>query len=146
MVARRRWLQLGTVPRLPTDGSPAAEAAIPHAFALSEQFEVPLHVLNVIRTDRGLPDLGDPASEAAWDAVSAVAERAAGRGIDIETHVHSGTPYQQIQRFVNSHGVELVTMGTHGRSGLSRHLIGSVTERTLRTSDVPVLTVRDGER
>lgn len=127
---------------LPTDGSPAADAAIPHAMALAERFAVPLHVLNVIRTDRGLPDLGDPASEAAWETVGAVAEQAAGRNIEVETHVQSGSPHEQLRRFAQSHGIDLVAMGTHGRSGLSRHLIGSVTERTLRTSDIPVLTVR----
>lgn len=56
-----------------------------------------------------------------------------------------GNPVDEINRAVDEHAVDLVVMGTHGRTGL-RHLVaGSVTERVVRTSKVPVLTIRHAE-
>ncbi|TKX51858.1 universal stress protein, partial [Halorubrum sp. SP3] len=54
----------------------------------------------------------------------------------------SGTAYRSIHNYVDDHGIDVVVMGTHGRKGIDRYLLGSVTERVVRTSDVPVLTVR----
>jgi nucleotide-binding universal stress UspA family protein len=51
-------------------------------------------------------------------------------------------PYQSIQNYVEDNAVDLVVMGTHGRTGLDRYLLGSVTEKLVRTSPVPVLSVR----
>uniref|UniRef100_UPI00387E9FE4 universal stress protein n=1 Tax=Haloarcula regularis TaxID=3033392 RepID=UPI00387E9FE4 len=54
-------------------------------------------------------------------------------------------PYQAIQAYVEDNDVDLVVMGTHGRTGLERYLLGSVTEKLVRTAPVPVLTVRAPE-
>ena len=54
-------------------------------------------------------------------------------------------PYEQILSTAKARGVDLIVMGTHGRTGLSRALVGSVAERVVRLSPVPVLTVRVGE-
>lgn len=53
-----------------------------------------------------------------------------------------GTPASEIIRHADEREVDLVVMGTHGRSGIDRYLIGSVAERVVRGSDAPVLTVR----
>jgi nucleotide-binding universal stress UspA family protein len=58
------------------------------------------------------------------------------------TDVVQGTPYRAIREYVDDEGIDLITMGTHGRTGLERYLLGSVAERTVRTSDLPVFTVR----
>lgn len=130
---------------IPTDGSPAANAAVDHGLSLADWYGASVHVFYVIQTGRGLPDLGDPGRIHAEETVEAVAEQAARQDINVETHVQSGTPHERIQNFVRKQGVDLVTMGTQGRSGLSRHLLGSVTEKVLRTSDAPILTVRSGQ-
>jgi len=101
-----------------------------------------VRVLYVIEGERGLPSIGDPLRDEAVEVVDAIAEQASEREVALSTHVQPGTPHEVINNFVSAFGIDLVTMGTHGRSGLRRHLLGSVTERVLRTSDAPVLTVR----
>lgn len=127
---------------IPTDGSPGATAAVDHGVAIAERLGAAVRVLCVIERERGLPPIGDPLRDEAVEVVEAVAERASDREVSLTTHVQPGTPHEVINNFVSAHGIDLVTMGTHGRSGLRRHLLGSVTERVLRTSDAPVLTVR----
>jgi len=127
---------------LPTDGGPAAGAAVEHALSIAERMGATVRVLGVIEGVTGLPSLGDPLREAATEAVEAVAERASDREVTLTTHVQPGTPHEVINRFATAHGIDLVAMGTHGRSGVRRQLLGSVTDRVVRTSDVPVLTVR----
>ena len=56
-----------------------------------------------------------------------------------------GTPVDEINRTIDDHRVDLVVMGTHGRTGLRHLMAGSVTERVVRTSKVPVLTIRHPE-
>ncbi|AAV47178.1 universal stress protein [Haloarcula marismortui ATCC 43049] len=53
-----------------------------------------------------------------------------------------GDPYEEIIDYAETAGVDMIVMGTHGRSGLDRFLLGSVTEKVVRTADAPVLTVR----
>jgi len=63
-------------------------------------------------------------------------------GASVKTFVRVGNPVDEILRFVDEEKADLVVMGTHGRGGI-RHLIaGSVAERVVRASKVPVLTVR----
>lgn len=130
---------------IPTDGSEAAQAAVEHGISTAGKFDASLHVLHVIRSGRGLPGPSDPLRVDAEGVVESVAAEATGRSVDVETHVQAGNPAKQIRRFVTRRGMDMVAMGTHGRSGLSRYLLGSVTEKVVRTSDVPLLTVRSGE-
>lgn len=57
-------------------------------------------------------------------------------------HVIEGTPATEIVQFVGEHAIDLIVMGTHGKSGVSHMLTGSVTEKVVRTATCPVLTVR----
>jgi len=127
---------------VPTDGSPAATAAIDHGLSIAERVGAAVRVLCVIEGETGLPPLGDPLRDEAVEVLDAVAERASDREVTLTTHVQPGTPHEVINNFVTAHGIDVVAMGTHGRAGIRRQLLGSVTERVLRTSDVPVLTVR----
>ncbi|RJS97636.1 universal stress protein [Halococcus sp. IIIV-5B] len=135
---------------IPTDGSEAAAAAIEHGLAVADRYDARVHALSVVDVsgllgapDVGMsPDLVDAWTEYGERAVSEVAERAADRGLDVTTAVEQGLPYRAILDYTRQEGIDLVTMGTQGRTGLERYLLGSVTERVVRTSDVPVLTVR----
>ena len=63
-------------------------------------------------------------------------------GLTVVTEVVEGNPHEEILEFVAEHDIDMVVMGTHGRTGLDRALMGSVAERVVRRSPVPVLTVR----
>jgi nucleotide-binding universal stress UspA family protein len=159
----------------PTDGSDGAEAALTNARDLAETYDATVHVLYVAEETQphGLASdvevtgsggmVGDPeGGQAAMEGdrtkaderqaqVEArgteVVETAAERFGDVQTRtaVHSGNPYQVILDYTEANDIDLVVMGTHGRTGLDRYLLGSVTEKVVRTSDVPVLTVRGDE-
>lgn len=62
-------------------------------------------------------------------------------GVKIRGVLREGTPWDQIEAVANEVSADLVVIGTHGRRGLSRALLGSVAEKVLRTSKRPVLTV-----
>lgn len=73
--------------------------------------------------------------------VSEVAE-SVGDDVAVETAVLNGTPYERILDYAEEADADLLVMGTHGRTGVDRYLLGSVTEKVIRTADAPVLTVR----
>jgi nucleotide-binding universal stress UspA family protein len=133
---------------VPTDGSPASDAAIEHAVDLAEKYGARLHALYVVdgaaysSLEAGAEVVVEALESEGKEATQRVVEAAGDDGVDCVTHVTSGTAYQSIHDYVDEHDVDVVVMGTHGRQGLDRYLLGSVTERVVRTSDVPVLTVR----
>ncbi len=136
---------------VPTDGSPAAAAAIDHAVDLAQTYGGRVHALYVVDAsafasiDAGSEMVVDALEQEGEQAVEAVAERADAAGVETETHVVSGTAYRGILDYIESEGIDLVVMGTHGRRGIERFLLGSVTERVVRSAEVPVLTVRSEE-
>ncbi|ELZ35572.1 universal stress protein [Halorubrum tebenquichense] len=133
---------------VPTDGSPASDAAIEHAIDLADRYDARLHALYVVdgaaysSLEAGAEVVVDALESEGEAATGRVADAAADAGVDCVATVASGTAYQSIHDYVDEHGIDVVVMGTHGRKGLDRYLLGSVTERVVRTSDVPVLTVR----
>ena len=132
----------------PTDGSDAANAALEHALDLAETYDAKLYVLFVADTNRdSVTTLGttlvDALVEEGKAVVEAVETRTTERGIDVLTDVVRGDPSRAICDYAEKRNVDLVVMGTHGRRGIDRYLLGSVTERVIRAVDVPVLTVRE---
>lgn len=129
----------------PTDGSDGAEAATGHALELARRFDAPMHVLYVV--DVTVAHASDAYSGPTLDAltasgesvVEAVRERAEAAGVDVTTTVTEGTPAKTIVETADPGDVTV--MGTHGRTGLDRYLVGSTTEKVVRTAGVPVVTV-----
>lgn len=134
---------------VPTDGSDAAENAVRGALALAEQFNASLRAIHVVQRNEFPAQVESEASAGLsqrGDAIlDAVTDRADENGVPITTEVIvTGEPvHQQIIEYATGHDVDLVVMGTHGRTGLDRLILGSVAERTLRASPVPVLTVHN---
>lgn len=143
----------GTFDRIlvPTDGSDAVAPAVEMALDLAETHEATLHALFVVEPPSsfasagegftGADNLLDEFEEAGHDATDAIATRADDRGITAESAVLQGTPRDDILGYATGEDVDLIVMGTHGRSGVERTLLGSVTETVVRHSEIPVLTV-----
>lgn len=134
----------------PTDGSDGAESALEHVLDLAAAHGARVHVLNVVDTayDRFVHMDGrflELLEEEGERVVDDAASRAQDRGVAVQTAIAKGEPYKEIVDYANSHAVDLVVMPTHGRTGLGRFLLGSVTERVVRRADVPVLTLPPAE-
>jgi nucleotide-binding universal stress UspA family protein len=133
---------------VPVDGSAPSDAAVTQAVSLASEFDATVHVIYVV-DEHALAAAGLDAGrvvrayeEEGESFLAAATEEATAAGVDAETAIVHGTPHRDIVRYGRDHGADVVVMGTHGRRGLERALIGSVTERVLRTSDIPVLAVR----
>ncbi|WP_435100090.1 universal stress protein [Halarchaeum sp. P4] len=137
---------------VPTDGSPESERAIEEAIGLAELNDATVVALYVIDTRdyRSLPEakwtaLRSELEQEGKRAVETVAERAEEAGVSAETIIEDGTPHEVILERTRDGDCDAVVMATHGRSGIDRFLLGSVTERVVRQSSVPVLVVRAEE-
>jgi nucleotide-binding universal stress UspA family protein len=135
----------------PVDFSDCSELALTYACSLARRLGARVSVLHVYHLMAHVfPDdvLALPAEvdaglrREAEKHLSAMIERCAGEGLDPEPVLVEGVPQAEIAREADARGVDLVVVGSHGRSGLEHLLIGSVAERVVRTSPVPVLTVR----
>ncbi|MFC7173658.1 universal stress protein [Haloplanus litoreus] len=128
---------------LPTDGSPGAQAAIEHGLEIAQQYEATVHALYVV--DTRLSRSGPLLESLQRDGRETVRElEVAGTrvGLSVVTEVVEGVPAQEILEYRATQGIDLIVMGTQGRTGVARFVIGSVAERVVRHSPVPVLTVR----
>jgi nucleotide-binding universal stress UspA family protein len=133
---------------VPTDGSSAVVEAVERAVDLAERYDATVHALYVVDSsaygtlDTSTSVVVDALEDEGETAVTYVADQAESAGVPAETAVLSGTPHRTIMNYVDDHDVDLVVMGTHGRRGFDRFLLGSVTEKVVRTAPVPVMTVR----
>jgi len=113
------------------DGSDCAERATKYGLELAARYGASVELVAVFG--------GDP--ERGQAVLDAAAEQAADTGVDAETALLSGKPGSTIAARASEHDADLVVVGRRGRSGVRERLLGTVTERVLRRSDVPVLTV-----
>ncbi|WP_280537900.1 universal stress protein [Halopenitus sp. POP-27] len=140
---------------VPTDGSPEGERAVEHALRLAAIHDAEVHALYVINVSSyaglpmesswdGIDDLLKSDADAAVEEVQSIAD---GVGVDVpvETAVVEGSPSREIIDYAEGQGCDVIVMGTHGRGGIDRLLLGSVAEKVVRGSSIPVLTVRLGE-
>ncbi|MXR40582.1 universal stress protein [Halobaculum sp. WSA2] len=136
---------------VPTDGSPGVTPAVEHALTLASALGATVHVLSVV--DTSSPELetlaatsAEAGEGAATDAIDDVVSRAEAHGVaEVVRHLEHGHPATEILECVDESDADAVVMGTVGRRGTERVLLGSVAERTVRSAPVPVITVRDAE-
>jgi nucleotide-binding universal stress UspA family protein len=132
---------------VPTDGSSAAESAAVHALNLAATLDSTVHVISVVDTGSLGPDvrsetLASAGKDAATEAVATIENAAERQGIDdVHTHVEHGSPDSGILEYIDDEEIDAVVMGTTGRRGVERVLLGSVAEKTVRSAPVPVVTV-----
>lgn len=130
----------------PTDGSEPAESVLDYALQIASEHEATIHVVNVVDTGQdGLARLRDDVIDVlereGEEIVNETAERATDRDIPAVSEVLQGDPHTSIVAYSDRSDIDLIVMPTHGRRGLERTLLGSVTERVITTADVPVVAV-----
>ncbi|MFC4408286.1 universal stress protein [Haloarchaeobius iranensis] len=134
---------------VPTDGSAAATAAADQLVEFAAQLDATLHVLSVVDDaalglDVRSVTSGKDSEAAATDAVETVVSTAEERGVkNTVTHIEHGTPVEGILDCIESNEIHAVGMGTTGRRGTDRILLGSVAENTVRSAPVPVMTLAE---
>ncbi len=135
-----------------TDFSEGSSNALPYAVDMAKQYGARLYLIHVIY---------DVAKTAGWyvphssiDEIYADMKKAAEaelgktfieemRGFrEIERVVLTGIPYEEITKFAEENGIDLIVLGTHGRRGIDRVLFGSTAEQVVRNASCPVLSVR----
>lgn len=135
-----------------TDMSEFSLAAMEYAASVGLLYAAKLHLLHVLEhTPGGMKRLGREADgkaeqglaeqETARELREFVAQKV-GAYIPLVPVVRSGSPAEVITRYANEEEMDLIVMATHGRTGLRHILMGSVAEKVVRTSGVPVLTVK----
>jgi|SRR5579862_1358504 nucleotide-binding universal stress UspA family protein len=129
-----------------TDFSPAAEAALPYAIGMAKQYGGKVHGLHVrfpatypIVGPEAMPQVLEAAEEQAKFEAKQLHEMLA--AVSHEVTIMEGDLWPIINEIVEQQKVDLVVMGTHGRKGVSRALLGSAAEEIFRKASCPVLTV-----
>ena len=129
-----------------TDGSESVRRAVDVALDLAARFDAEIHCLYVVdesdvssSPERLREEMETALVERGHEVVAAV-QAATDR--EVEPAIREGQPAQTIDRYAREIGADLVAIGTRGRHGENRFLVGSVAERVVRTCPVPVLTVR----
>ncbi|MEZ3162656.1 universal stress protein [Halorubrum sp. RMP-47] len=134
-----------------TDGSDSVRRAVSVAVDVAARFDAEVHAVYVVDAgevesspDTVREDLRDALDDEGRDALDRVSGAAHDRdaALDVTIEVREGRPASEIGTYARSVDADLVAMGTRGRHGENRFLIGSVAERVVRTCPVPVLTVR----
>ncbi len=141
---------------LPTDLSEGSAAATPYACAMAERFDAELCLFYVFEQDtgstyvRGMPV---PGADSEIEQLKQQVAESLADWIDTDWEAKlqtlrvtgEGQPSVEILRYAEENRIDLIVMGTHGRTGISHALMGSVAEKVVRKSSCPVLTVRHGE-
>ena len=142
---------MGTRVLVPMDGSEQAWAAC--EFAMAEYPECELVLLYVINpaeagysAQASIPSFSEEwyehAQNEAEDLFAEVEDAAADRSVTVSAETVVGKPSRAIVEYAEDHDIDHVVMGSHGRSGMSRILLGSVAEAVVRKSPVPVTVAR----
>lgn len=136
---------------VPTDMSEGADEALDFACELARGFDATVHLLHVLAIPTlGVPELGVALTSNVIDSMMRENQAALQQIADRKRHqatfghvlLKTGDARDVINQTARELGADMLVMGTHGRRGISRALLGSVTESVVRTAPCPVLTVR----
>lgn len=139
---------------VPTDFGETSEHALEAALDLAQALRAKVHVVHVYQVPiYGFPDgafvpgpeIATRISETAERGLASILERYASRGVPMAKSLRTGAAHEEIVACGKEIGADLIAMGTHGRGPIAHALLGSVTERVVRTSPIPVLTLRHRE-
>jgi nucleotide-binding universal stress UspA family protein len=133
----------------PIDFFPASRGAADYAVALAKNYGAQLIFLHVVEpvavtgyeVPFNLADFTESLVDASTEELAKLAKRAEAKGVRVECVTRTGSVDLEIADVIKNRKADLVVMGTHGRRGFERWFIGSVTERLLRRTKVPLLTM-----
>jgi nucleotide-binding universal stress UspA family protein len=138
---------------LATDGSPASEPASEQAIDLATQMGCRLLVVSVLgassRPSEAAPEAAPDSRASLTSKAQAIVAKAKASGVDASFLVWEGEPGDAIVAAADAESADVIVVGSHGRSGVSRFLIGSVSDYVVRHAHCPVMVVRgrtDGVR
>jgi nucleotide-binding universal stress UspA family protein len=133
-----------------TDFTETSERAIDAALELAVRLGASLTVMHAYEIpivgvpDGALiatPELAARLSEASRSALDSTLKRLEGRGVQVASVLREGVAWEEIEQVADEIDADVIVIGTHGRRGLARALLGSVAENVIRTTYRPVLTI-----
>jgi nucleotide-binding universal stress UspA family protein len=136
-----------------TDGSENTQRAISYGIEIAKLSGATVHALYVVDTssfsampmDAGWEEMYEIMKKEGEKAVYDIKERGEAAGVEVREVLWEGHPSTEIINFAEKNDIDLIVMGTLGKTGLDRFLLGSVAEKVVRNSKVPVLVVRSEE-
>jgi nucleotide-binding universal stress UspA family protein len=137
-----------------TDGSENTQRAISYGIEIAKLSGATVHALYVVDTssfsampmDAGWEEMYEIMKKEGEKAVYDIKERGEAAGVEVREVLWEGHPSTEIINFAEKNDIDLIVMGTLGKTGLDRFLLGSVAEKVVRNSKVPVLVVRSEEQ
>lgn len=139
---------------VPMDGSELAECVLPHVEAVARAFRAEVEVIRVIEpivlltrggialTEKEIKQIEMHSKSEAENYLARIIGLLSSKGIKAQSKAIRGKIAESLVDYAKSSGADLIIMATHGRSGISRWFLGSIADRVLRTSHVPVLLIR----
>lgn len=128
---------------VPLDGSELAEAIVPHAEAVADRHQAEVILLQVLSAKRVNPTRAAKERHESEDYLMGVEQRLLEEGMNARYTIrHGSDPAAEIVDYAEVNKVDLIAMSTHGRSGMSRWLFGSVASRVLQGTGKPILLIR----
>jgi nucleotide-binding universal stress UspA family protein len=133
-----------------TDGSENSQRAISYGIEFAKLSGATVHALYVVDTPSTISETWTAGKEIIYNvmrndgekAVSKIKKIGEASGVEVREVVLDGYPGNEIIDFAENNNIDLIVMGTLGKTGLERFLMGSVAEKVVRGSKVPVLVVR----
>ena len=136
----------------PTDFSEHSEAALRYAVAFADEFGCSVHLFHAVEhpTQYGFggvnPDeLQQSLRQEANRKMDELHDTWSAYNFPVHREIRVGNPFAEIIRYARDQSIDLIVMGTHGRTGAKHVLVGSVAERVVQKAPCPVLTVRHPE-
>ena len=136
-----------------TDGSENTQKAISYGIKIAKLSGATVHALHVVDTSSvsqswtaGKETIYEILKKDGQKAISKVKECGEASGVEVKEVLLEGHPSSEIIDFAENNDIDLIVMGTLGKTGLDRFLMGSVAEKVVRNSKVPVLVVRGEEQ
>lgn len=138
---------------IPTDFSEQSKVAVPYALDMANRYDAELHVIHVFDeaaldpmffsySEKNAQEFFNEVEEGFEAEVESFLDIPGELDVNLYPVLANGNPFVEIIRYAKEQDMDMVIIGTHGRTGLSHMLLGSVAEKVIRKAHCPVLAVR----